>query len=244
MDLATYAVEAEVEASHWWFVGRRQLFSREIARLGLGSEARVLDIGTSTGTNLRMARDLGFARVSGLDFSEAAIAFCASKGLGTVDRGDICAMPYGEAAFDLVLATDVIEHVEDDTQALREIGRVLAAEGRALVSVPAFRSLWGLQDEVSQHKRRYRKAELRDRLRAAGLEPERLYYFNYLLFAPIWLARRLIRAASIDLQSENEVNSRPLNALLGWVFALDVATAPLIRPPFGVSILAVVRRAG
>src|SRR6516165_7069554 len=89
MDLAAYAVEAEVEETHWWFVGRRRLFGREIAGLGLSKDAPVLDVGTSTGTNLRMLTELGYRRVVGLYLSDEAIRFWANKGLGVVHRGDV-----------------------------------------------------------------------------------------------------------------------------------------------------------
>src|SRR6185295_2449287 len=133
---ATFEVESRVEATHWWFVARRELFAREIARAGIPLSARVLDIGTSTGTNLRMLKDLGFRDVTGLDATEEAIRFCAEKGLGTVRQGDVCRMPFADGSFDLVLATDIIEHVDDDLQALKEIARVLAPSGQALITVP------------------------------------------------------------------------------------------------------------
>jgi cyclopropane fatty-acyl-phospholipid synthase-like methyltransferase len=79
MDFATYAVEAEVERTHWWFAGRRDLVGRLISRLGLARDARILDIGTSTGTNLRMLGELGFTRFEGLDFSEDAVKWCDKK---------------------------------------------------------------------------------------------------------------------------------------------------------------------
>ena len=244
MDAATYAVEAVIEQNHWWFAVRRELFAREIRAIGLTPEARVLDIGTSTGTNLRMLRDLGFSRVSGLDSSEEAIRFCAAKGFGQVRQGDVRAMPFDAASFELVLATDIVEHVEDDATALAEIARVLAPGGIALITVPTFPSLWGLQDRVAHHKRRYRLGALLAAIRRAGLEPQRRYYFNYLLFVPIWAARRVIDLLGIELSSESEVNSPLLNAVLGVVFRFDALTAPLLHPPFGVSALVVARRAG
>lgn len=237
MDSDTYAVEAGIEATHWWFTGRRSLFTRELVAAGVPSSAAALDIGTSTGANLRLLRHLGFTEVEGLDTSEAAIQFCREKGLGPVRLGDVCAMPFAGARFDLVLATDIIEHVRDDEQALREIARVLRPEGRLLHTVPAFPCLWGLQDRVAHHQRRYRRAPVIARLRAAGLRPERIYHFNYLLFGPIWLARRVIDLLQINLASEAQVNSPWLNRLMQWIFALDIATAPRLRPPFGVSIL-------
>ena len=242
MDTSTYAVEAEVEASHWWFVARRRLFADLIARQRLSADARVLDIGTSTGTNLRMLKDLGFSNRRGLDLSDEAIRWCAEKGLGTVEKGDVCNLPFGEGEFDLVLATDIIEHVDDDVRAITEIRRVLAPGGTAIISVPAFQSLWGLQDEVAHHKRRYLKRDLLESIRRAGLTSKESFYFNYVLFVPIWIARQLIRLLRINLDSENQVNTPALNKLLTWIFMLDVATARVVKPPFGVSVVAVTMR--
>jgi|SRR4051812_5053651 len=237
MDIATFAVEAEAEATHWWFVGRRRIFAAELEQAGVKPTDRVLDIGTGTGANLRMLRDLGFTDVTGLDASDQAIGYCASKGLGIVRKGDICALPFGGGCFDAVLATDVLEHVDDDAAAAREIARVLAPGGRALITVPAFQSLWGLQDRQAFHKRRYRMKQLLAVLQEAGLSPRRSYYFNYLLFIPIYLARRVIDLLKLDLKSEGQVNTPLINRILLAVFSLDVRTAAAIKPPFGVSIL-------
>lgn len=242
MDTSTYAVEAEVEASHWWFVARRRLLTDLIARQKIPLDAQVLDIGTSTGTNLRLLRDLGYSNRRGLDMSEDAIRWCADKGLGRVEKGDVCNLPFRDGEFRLVLATDIIEHVDDDVRATSEIRRVLAPGGTAIISVPAFRSLWGLQDDVSHHKRRYRKRELLNVIGRGGLACRNSFYFNYLLFIPIWSARQLIRVLGIRLESENQVNTPALNRLLTWIFMLDVVTARSVHPPFGVSIMAVTVR--
>jgi SAM-dependent methyltransferase len=242
MDLGVYEAEARVEATHWWFTGRRKLFGRIIRELPLGKEEPVLDVGTSTGTNLRLLREMGFAKVTGLDMSEDAIRFCAEKGLGPVQLGDVTRMPFGDGAFSLVLATDIIEHIDDDARALAEIGRVLKPNGSVLFTVPAFMSLWGLQDVVSHHKRRYRRHDFLERVRAAGLEPGEAFYFNYLLFAPIWSARQLMKVVKPSVKSENELNPDWLNAALGVVFNVDTRTAPWLRPPFGVSILVLARK--
>ena len=239
MEASTYAVEAEVEATHWWFVERRALIVRILSSLGLDSSAYVLDIGTSTGTNLRMLRDQGFTDFTGVDLSEDAIRWCAEKGLGQVRQGDVCALPFPDSTFDLVLATDIIEHVDRDDIALAEIARVLRPGGRAMLTVPAFESIRGLQDRVAHHKRRYLKQQLLDRVREAGLVPGKAFYFNSLLFIPIWLARRVIDLLSIPLASENQVNSPWINAVLLRIFALDTRLAQTGMFPFGVSILAV-----
>ena len=69
----TYAAEAAHEADHWWFVGRRHLFARELARIGCARDARVIDLGTSSGTNLRMLRAAGYSRFVGVDASSEAL---------------------------------------------------------------------------------------------------------------------------------------------------------------------------
>jgi len=242
MDAETYAVEAETEETHWWFVGRRRLFAREISRLKIAKSAAVLDVGTSTGSNLRLLADLGFVRASGLEMSEEAIRYCRAKGFARLCCGDVGDLPFAGGSFDLVLATDILEHVDDDRRAIREIARVLRPGGHALITVPAFPSLWGLQDRVARHRRRYRMGQLRERLSAGGFSIDRAYHMNFLLFFPIWAARRLIDLFGIKIESENSINSLSLNRILGAIFAVDCAIAPRLRPPFGVSIVAMVHK--
>lgn len=238
MNPGTYAVEAEIEKRHWWFVGRRRLFARVLNESALERDAAVLDIGTSTGTNLRLLRDLGFTNVTGLDYSEDAIRFCESKGFGPVKQGDACDLPFDDDSFDFVFATDIIEHIDDDERALREIQRVLRPGGKVLITVPAFQALWGLQDEVACHKRRYRMGPLVQRLEEARLRPVRCHYFNYILFMPIFAARKIMRFMKTDhVRSEAEINTPFINRVCRWVFEIDVRTAPILTPPFGVSIL-------
>ena len=154
----------------------------------------------------------------------------------------IFALQLPERRFDLVLATDVIEHVNDDLAALRELRRVLRPGGYVLLTVPEFHLLWGLQDDVVHHKRRYRLHRLLKMLPVADLSPRRYFYFNYLLFLPILAARRLMRRLKIRVASENEINTGWFNRALTRVFRFDVRTAPWLRPPMGVSALVVATR--
>lgn len=242
MEKQVYDIEAKVEAEHWWFAGRRQLFANEIARANIRPSSLVLDVGVGSGSNLRMLAEMEFPHVIGLDPNPDVVRICQHKGFASVQQGSICNLPFSPESFDFVLATDVIEHVQDDVVALKEIYRVLRPGGYVLITVPAFQSLWGLQDEVALHCRRYRLGTLVEKVIGANLTIVRSYYFNYLLFAPIWTARQVIRFARIRLQSENEVNSPLINRILTAIFRLDIATAPHICPPFGVSALVVAEK--
>lgn len=242
MNLSTYEAEFKVQQTHWWFIVRRNFFSRLIKDYQLPRDAAILDIGVSTGTNLHMLKNMGFTHFMGLDNSEEALRFCAQNGFNCVKLGDICHLPFPDHTFDLVLATDIIEHVDADHQALQEIFRVLKPQGKAIITVPAFKILWGLQDVVSHHKRRYRMNELIKKIEHANFRIKEKFYFNYILFFPILIARKLIQLFRIHLDSENQINATWINRLLKSLFNFDVLTARFIKPPFGVSIVAVVEK--
>ena len=100
MDLDTYAVEAKVEGSHWWFTGRRRLFMQTVETHAADRAAPVLDVGSSTGATVRALLSRGYSKVSGLEFSPTAIEFCRKQGLHQVQQGDVTAMPFGDRSFE------------------------------------------------------------------------------------------------------------------------------------------------
>lgn len=235
MEREAYKIEAQVVEDHWWFRGRRKLFSKEISDAGIKNTARVLDVGTSTGTNLIMLKENGFDWTVGLDLSPDALLSYKNRELGPVMGGVAERLPFAENCFDLVLATDILEHLDDDSVGLKEIARVLKPGGTALFTVPAFQCLWGLQDEVSEHRRRYRLKQLRNVIQSENFSINKAYYFNFFLFIPILCARKIITLFNIQVSSENSINDPWVNKLLYMTFILDVKLAPLIRPWFGIS---------
>ena len=88
MQGSVYATAAHLEQDHWSYVGRRKLFARVIEKLSVAHDQPVLDVGTSAGTNLRMLRDIGFGKITGLDISTEAIhGACVSVAVGVLVRG-------------------------------------------------------------------------------------------------------------------------------------------------------------
>ena len=239
MDPKMYEMEAQSEASHWWFLCRRKLFRAMINGLGSSPTMKVLDVGTSTGTNLRLLRGMGFEDVTGIDSNQDAIRYCAEKGFGNVMQGDVLDLPILDDTFDLVLATDIIEHIDNDTLAICELTRVLKPGGKLLITVPTFMALWGHNDDMSHHKRRYTGEQISKLALSAGLKIVRRFYFNFLLFLPIWAVRQLVRRLVTEPTSEMKMNSPVINWALFWIFSLDVMLAPILHPPFGVSYLIV-----
>ncbi|MGB0671334.1 MAG: class I SAM-dependent methyltransferase [Rhodospirillales bacterium] len=241
MDADFYKKAAEVEATHWWFEGRRQLFLRTLRDIGVTDVSAILDIGCSTGNNMRMLKSAGFSNYMGLDYSAIAVEFCRSAGLGNVEQGDALHLPFEDDTFELALLTDVIEHLDDDSAAIAEACRVVKPGGHVLVTVPAFPSLWSVTDVNAHHKRRYRQNNLLQTITSSGLAIDRFYHFNFLLFLPIWLFRKINNAAGMAVKDELNANNAVLNRVLNSIFALDTWLAERIRPNFGVSILALGR---
>ena len=117
--------------------------------------------------------------------------------------------------------------------------RVLRPGGQVLLFVPTFMFLWGLQDDVSNHRRRYRLPELRRVLEQAGFEIERTTYANITFFLPILLMRKLMRLTGIKTDSENNINVSALNGVLGRLFGAESWILQQMNLPFGVSGLCV-----
>lgn len=243
MQQHTYSIMYEVEESHWWFVGRRRILKSFVAgivaKLGK-AKLQILDIGCGTGANLEMLSEFGVAE--GVDVSADALTFCRTRGLEQVRQGEAEKLPYEDNSFDLVTGLDVIEHLDDDLAGLEEMRRVLRPDGRALIFVPAFMFLWGVQDDISNHRRRYTLAGIMDAVKSAGFEVERATYANITFFAPILLGRLLMRATGFRPASENNLTVGALNGVLGRAFGAETPFLRYLNFPFGVSIICVARR--
>lgn len=243
MEAHTYPIMYRVEGSHWWFVGRRRIiasFMQRIAEVLQVKQPRILDVGCGTGANLELLAEFGEAE--GVDISPEALSFCRQRGLTTVKQGEAEALPYDDCSFDLVAALDVVEHLDNDVAGLKEMHRVLKPNGRALLFVPAFMFLWGVQDDISNHRRRYTLKQLKQVVQEAGFEIERATYVNITFFLPILVGRLLMRITGFRPESENNLTVGFLNGFLGRIFG---AEAPLLRItnfPFGVSAICVARR--
>lgn len=239
----TYPILFRIEQSHWWFRGRRRIlagFVEDICKHVTDRRPRILDVGCGTGANLLFLSQYGDAE--GVDVSEDALAFCRERGLDHVKQGAGEELPYEDGTFDLVTALDVVEHMDDDLAGVKEMFRVLRPGGHALLFVPTFMFLWGLQDDVSNHRRRYRLPQLRRVLEQAGFEIERSTYANITFFLPILVMRKLMRLTGIKTDSENSINVSALNGVLGGLLGSESTVLRYINLPFGVSGLCVAKK--
>lgn len=239
-----YPIFYELEETHWWYIGRRRIIARfvkEICAQIMDHRPRILDVGCGTGANLKML--LQFGDAEGVDVSQDAIDFCRERRLTKVKLGAAESLPYEGDTFDLVTALDVVEHLDDDVAGLREMHRVLRPGGRVLLFVPTFMFLWGVQDEVSNHRRRYRLPDLERAVTEAGFEVERTTYVNITFFLPVLLVRKFMRLTGIRTETENTINIPAFNQIFGAIFGAERHWLRYLNIPFGVSGLCVARRA-
>jgi SAM-dependent methyltransferase len=153
-------------------------------------------------------------------------------------------MPFEAGTFDLAASLDVIEHLEDDLAALRELRRVVKPGGALLVTVPAYQWLWSGHDEVNHHHRRYTRRSLQRAGEQAGWQQVRTTYFNSLLLPAAILLRVLDRFSRKTTESSLDlwIPPAPVNWLLERPLALESAMiAHGGRIPAGLSLLAVFR---
>lgn len=244
MQQHTYAIMDRVEDSHWWFVGRRAILETFLKKVASSlvtrhSPLQILDIGCGTGANLEMLAQFGQAE--GVDVSDDALEFCQKKGL-KVQKGLAETLPYDDETFDITTALDVIEHLDDDIAGLKEMFRVTKKGGYAVVFVPAFMWLWGVQDDISHHRIRYTKAQITERLEKAGFTIDRATYANFTFFAPILGGRTIMKLTGIKPESENNITINGLNGIFGKIFSAERFWLKNLNFPFGVSIVITARK--
>jgi SAM-dependent methyltransferase len=244
MQQHTYAIMDEVEGSHWWFVGRRKILESFLEPIveklrTPHSALRILDVGCGTGANIEMLSQYGEAE--GVDVSDDALEFCRQKGL-KVQKGLAETLPYADETFDLTTALDVVEHLDDDIAGLKEMFRVTKSGGYSLIFVPAFMWLWGVQDDISNHRIRYTKRQIVERLERAGYKVERATYANWTFFTPILAGRMIMKLTGLKPESENNITISGLNGIFGKIFGAERFWLKSFNFPLGVSVVVVARK--
>jgi SAM-dependent methyltransferase len=245
MEYVEYEKMFLLEGSYWWFVGRRDILKGFLEGVGEeGGWQDILEVGCGTGGNFELLDKFG--RTIGVDLPEA-LKWCAKRGFGGLIASRAEALACHSAAFDTVLCLDVMEHLDDDLVAMREMFRVCRPGGHLLLTVPAYNFLWSEHDEALSHRRRYSRKDLEKVVLQAGFRPLRLTHAITFLFFPIVffrLGQRLmarfrakVRPAVAYLQMPNFLSSF-------FVSLLRVESWLLKRfdLPFGVSLICLAQK--
>jgi len=226
----------------------------DFGRLSVGAGDRVLDLGCGGGRHafeaLRrgaavVALDADAAQLRGVAEMAAAMQAAGEVPAGAAAAGvcgDATAMPFGDGAFDRVIAAEVLEHIPDDQRALREIARVLRPGGQLAVTVPAWlpeRICWGLSADYHNtpggHVRIYTRPEMEAKLAQAGLHVGG-HHHAHGLHSPYWWLK-----CAVGVHDDDHPLARAYHRLLVWDImkrpALTRAAERAMNPLIGKSLV-------
>ncbi|MBP9854008.1 MAG: glycosyltransferase [Candidatus Omnitrophica bacterium] len=230
-----------VEKNHWWFQSKNALVTNLLKKEGAG-RMKILDAGCGTGMNLTYLEQFGSCY--GCDAVQTALQFCRKNNLKNLVRCHLGQMPFRLNTFDMITVLDVLEHVDFPSKVLIEMKSLLTKDGKMLITVPAFKSLWSSHDEALSHYRRYSRNEFSRLLLDAGLDIEKMgYYFcSPFIFAALIRFFRRILPQSKRIKSDT-VKAPPvfINNILNWILGQELKMIDRFPLPFGTTLYAVVK---
>ncbi|MCS6950416.1 MAG: class I SAM-dependent methyltransferase [Armatimonadota bacterium] len=242
MNPAEYERMYRYEDHYWWFVSRRELVDALVRQLSLPPNPVIVDVGCGTGATAVLLQQYGM--VVGVDISPLALSWSRQRGLEALLLAAAERLPLLSESVDVIVATDILEHLDDDVAVLEEFRRVLRPGGCVVVTVPAYRILWSEHDLALMHRRRYIASVLAKRARLAGFEIAKLTYALFFLFPLALVMRLLKRRPPPHKEPEAQLPPLPqwLNQLLIRFQRMETALLKRVRFPWGVSVVAVLRK--
>lgn len=239
MDLKEEDILGDSINSHWYYVSKGKAIRDFIGDI---QTAELLDIGAGSGVFLSQLLESGFCeRAICLDpnYPDEKVAIQGKEPIQFVHSIE-------EVTQKLVLMVDVIEHLPDDVDFLRQYVRKMRCEGYVFISVPAFQFLWSRHDVFLEHHRRYTIDCIENVVRKAGLKPVKSRYFFGSLF-PVIALIRLIKAGVAKheitkAQSDLAVYPAWLNKALSCVHDVERHTIFKWNKLFGLSVFCLCRK--
>jgi SAM-dependent methyltransferase len=234
-----------LEEKHWWFVGRREMILKLVNKFSSDrKDIKILEVGCSGGLLLKSLVSQGYGYICGIDLSREAIRLCKERGLRNVFLMDGVKLRFNKEEFDVIIASDVLEHIKDDQKAVKGWKRILKQRGIIICFVPALRILWSKHDEDNKHYQRYTKRDLECLFRENGYKIIRSSYWNIALFFPILFYRFLMgsllsKSSACQLRDGNYL----MNILLIQLLRIENALLSIgMNYPIGVSVFVIAKK--
>ena len=239
-----FALLEQLEPGSFWFRSRNEVIVWAV-RTYLDRARQFLEVGCGTGFVLAAIHERApQLEIMGAELYPEGLEV-ARRRLPEIPLVQMSALevPFS-GSFDAVGAFDVLEHIEDDEAALREMRGAVRRDGRILITVPQHPRLWSAADEFAGHVRRYHREELVAKVRRAGWEPVRVTSFVTLPL-PLFAVSRAWRgrnADTYDLERELRLPRR-VDHVLGRLMTVERAVIAFgLSFPIGASLLLVARR--
>jgi len=244
MEVAFYKEMYNLENYHWWFLGKKTLLCAFLAKYAdlKNHSMKILDVGCGTGMIMFLLKNYG--ETYGIDISEEALNFCRLRGHKYLKKARANNVPFDNQFFDLVIAFDLLEHLEDDEGAVKEFYRILKKGGILLISVPSFKFLYSEHDLAAGHKRRYTANQIKRLMKQKQFSIMKITYTNMFIFPLVVVYRLLKKFFPIREQVKTDFFSVPLiiNKILSSIYRLEAILLARMDFPFGLSVVCVVRK--
>ncbi len=237
MDQTYGADYASLYQRHWWWRSRERMLVRMIESLALCQPAEILDVGCGNGLFLSALRAFGNVRGIEVDTSLLDEQGPFREQISTDPLGS---RKYDNWQFDLITACDVIEHIEQDADAVNHMVSMLKPGGYLLLTVPAFTLLWDHHDEINHHYRRYRRCDV-ENLLDRNLQSMSCRYIFHSIFLPK-LAVKLFNSGRRKKVSQHGLPHPVVNRMMDALCYAEFGLTKAFSPPFGTSILAVAQK--
>lgn len=233
MDESEIELLDQLEATHWWYVARKEVLRKWASTIVPGS--RILDIGAASGGNSLMLKNMGFD-VHCVELSNIGYALCDEKKLNVI-QADAREIPMENETFDAIVCLDVLEHIEQDSIVANEIYRLLKQNGNYLISVPEDMNMWSDHDLHVAHVRRYSKIEILNLFVGAKLSIEELWSSNFVLKPIVRMRRRKLRGSDLKRMNflvnsilllitrlESQIRSKKISGMTIWATGKKIVT--------------------
>ncbi len=247
MNINEYKIMADLEKEYWWHKGKVHLIEAMIKKyFGSNREnpIEIMEIGCGTGGVTSIL--LNYGNVTAIDISEEAVTLNKESGVKNAFCGDVNDMdlsPY-EKKFDLILALDVLEHIQDDIEAMRRVHYMLKDNGMFFINVPAHKFLWSEHDEALHHKRRYHSFEMISKLKDTSFTILKKSYF-VTFTSPIIILYRIwgnLFGKSAYPKTSYVMLPEIINNFFINILKLEVKMVEKFNLPFGVTLTVVARK--
>jgi SAM-dependent methyltransferase len=240
MDPRYGAQYARLYRNHWWWRAREEYLTRLLDRVvGPNGAGETFDFGCGDGLFFPILQRYGAERPRGLE-PDASLLDPAGPWFDRITTGALSDDPAERARYGLIVALDVLEHLQHPQPAMAILAARLRPGGWFVATVPAFNGLWTAHDEVNHHHRRYRLRDIEDLVRESGLEIVESRYFFVWLAVVKWLVVLKERVIT-PVVKPAEVPVAPLNAAALALTRLEQRILGDIPPPFGSSAMVVAR---
>ena len=235
--------------SSFWVRSRNRLFKRFVEdHLLTSGKTRFLEIGCGTGGFIQKIAENQNLKITGSEIYLKGLLLAKRK-LPNVDfvQFDVTRGVVGDE-FDLIVAFDVVEHIENDVAALSNINKMLCKGANLIVTVPQHMFLWSRLDEIVKHKRRYSRRELIRKLHESGFDVTYCTSFVFTLF-PLMLVSRMFDKGRNQAQADGVAleNRVKFSGVLNWIFdqfmRIDEAFIKMgMSLPFGGTLVVIAKK--